>query len=101
MRRFEIRTLRQRGRPAQFIVVLQDGFADVFETVVVAPLVLASELPALPRLRPRTSVAGTAYVIAIERLAALDRRSIGEAVADAGELRDEITRALDLLFTGF
>ena len=83
------------------VVILQSDFAAPFETCVVAPVVSEAQLPAIARLRPPIRVADQDCVVVIDRLAAVDRLTLGEVISSAEHLRDEITRGLDLLFTGF
>lgn len=90
------------GAPRRsYVVVLQHDDTQTVGTKVVAPLATEREIRRVDRLHPRISVRGEDYFIAVDQVAAVPVSSIGPAVASAEHLRDEITRALDLLFTGF
>jgi hypothetical protein len=52
------------------------------------------------RLHPTVDVAGQTYVIFIEDLASVPRRTLGRVVGTAEEKRYEIVAAIDMLFTG-
>jgi toxin CcdB len=82
------------------VVVLQHALLDDLNTRVVAPLVLSSELPHIPKLRPKVRIDEKDYVVAIDRLAAVPRRSIGEMLGSIQMGREEMIAAVDLLFTG-
>jgi toxin CcdB len=53
------------------------------------------------RLNPRFLINGRLYALATQRMAAVQTREIGDAVADLSPRSDEITAALDFLFQGF
>jgi hypothetical protein len=53
-----------------------------------------------PRLHPRIKIDGQQYVIFMAQLAAVPRNQIGSVIGNATAERYEITRALDMLFTG-
>jgi hypothetical protein len=90
----------RRGR-RRLVVVLQHHDVEALATVVVAPLFLPSELDALERLRPSATVSGRVYIVAVDRLASLPKRQIGPPSDNLEVLRYELTKALDLLFSGF
>lgn len=91
---------RQSGR-RQLVVVLQHQLLAALQSVVVAPLVEATEDVRFKRLRPALSVNGRDYVLAIDRLASVVRRELQDPVDNVSEHRDSIRNALDLLFVGF
>jgi toxin CcdB len=88
------------SRSLGMVVVLQHALLDDLNTRVVAPLVLSTELPHIPRLRPKVRVDEKEYVVAIDRLAAVPRRSVGEMVGSMQLRREEMIGAIDFLFTG-
>jgi hypothetical protein len=53
------------------------------------------------RPHPLGEHAGQRMIVARELIAAIPANTIGPAEASAAYLRDEITAALDVLFTGF
>jgi toxin CcdB len=103
MEQFDICPIQGSGRDGRQIlaVILQHRFAKSLETCVVAPMVPLEHLPRVERLRPMTTIDGRDYVIAVDRLAAIERRTIGPAVGSVGSLRQDLIAAVDLLFTGF
>lgn len=101
MEQFAIHRQRSGRHAGGLLVILQHDFVDALETCVVAPLIPIGLLLVLPRLRPTLTVEGRRYVLALDRLATLDRQTIGEAAGNALSCRDEIFLALDLLFKGF
>lgn len=91
---------RAKSNP-RFVVVLQHSHMDDLATVLVAPLYLTSELPAIKRLRPEVRIARRNYVVAVDRLAAVPANQIGGGVASLETRCHEFSNALDLLFSGF
>ena len=99
MNQFDICPLRGgRGNP---VVILQHRLSHQLDTCVVAPLVPTSQLPPLERMRPLVRYRDRDHVIAVDRLAAVTRRSIAKPVGSAAAQRDHIIAAIDLLFTGY
>ncbi len=85
--------------------LLLDVQADLLRdlaTRVVAPLTPVKRLGGKPisRLNPVVAVGGKQYAILFQELAALPVTAIGEPVGSLRSRRDELTSALDLLFTG-
>jgi hypothetical protein len=58
-------------------------------------------LPSLERIRPPVNFEGKPYVVVVDRLAAVERHSVGPRVGSLEPHRDELIRAIDTLFTGF
>jgi toxin CcdB len=83
-----------------YLIVLQHDRVSSFSGVVAAPLVQTSPTFERTRLHPTVDVAGQTYVIFIEDLAAVPRRTLGRVVGTAEAKRYEIVAAIDLLFTG-
>jgi CcdB protein len=70
-------------------------------TVVVAPIFAAKELAPIKALRPTVKVQGRLYIVAIDRLTALDRCELEPPLANLEGQSFEIKRALELVFSGF
>jgi hypothetical protein len=84
-----------------FLLILQSDQAATTDSVIVAPLVHSSVSPkSRERLHLTIDVDGHSHVAIIEDLAAVSRRQLGRIVGSASDSRYEITRALDMLFTG-
>ena len=82
-----------------FVVVLQSPFSELAGTRVVAPAV--RYLPnsrTVGVLTPRFIVDGQEYTLQIFQLTSVKVRSLKRKIANIGDRRDEITRALDHLF---
>ena len=95
-----VRTLP--GAPSRtWAVVLQHEDVGAAATRLVAPLATTEDMRPVERLHPLIMFQDHEYFIAIDQMAAIPRSSIGPEAGDASHLRDEITRALDFLFTGF
>ena len=81
---------------------LQADFLDVLKTRMVAPLFPVEDMSwTLGQLNPRFEIDGQLYVMATQRMAAIELFEIGEPVADLSEHRDRIVSATDFLFQGF
>jgi mRNA-degrading endonuclease toxin of MazEF toxin-antitoxin module len=89
------------GGKGRLVVILQHQHFDDLATIMVAPLYMVRELPAVERLRPTVSVGKRRYRAAVDRMAAIPRRQLGTAVANAESARYELLGAIDLLFSGF
>lgn len=99
MARFDLH--RPRGGPA-LVVDVQSDFLDNLRTRVVVPLVPPGEVPRPVRdLHPVFAIDGMPCLLATQFLAAIPSRDLGRAVGTLKAERDAITRALDLLLTGF
>lgn len=85
---------------APFVVVLQSHYLDPLDTVVVAPLVRDAN-PVLSPLDIPLKFQGEALAIAIAELSHIDRKRMTRSLGNLAEYRDEISRALDRLLTGF
>ena len=83
------------------VVILQHRHARAVDTVIVAPVVPGSSLPSLERIRPPVNFEGKQYVVAVDRLAAVERHSVGPRVGSLEPHRDDLIRAIDTLVTGF
>lgn len=100
MARFDL-FRRPRGAPG-YLLQIQSDFLDRLETRVVAPLLPPDAVPRPIRdLHPRFEIEGQAYLMATQLLGAIPRRELGAAVGSLAAQQDDITRALDVLITGF
>lgn len=100
MRQFDLCQIKPQS-DVSMIVVLQHDWLDEQQTVVVAPVVLASRHLGSLRLHPQFEMAGETYLIALNLLATIPRRSIGQTLRSLASHRDAIKRGLDTLFDGF
>jgi toxin CcdB len=83
------------------VVVLQSDLAADLQMRIVAPLIPASELPTAARgLNPGVLLGDTLYRLKPELMAAVPLSELSRRIASVAHQRDDITRALDLLFTG-
>lgn len=99
MARFRVHRLKQGGL---LVVDLQSNFLDGLPTRIVAPLHPVSEVHwTISRLTPRFEINGEMFVMATQRMGAIEASEIGPAIADLSPRADEITAATDFLFQGF
>lgn len=100
MARFDL-FRRPRGAPG-YLIQIQGDFLDALDTRIVAPLLPFASVPrALRDLHPSFEVEGEAYILAIQLLGAVPCRELGPAIGSLAARQDDITRALDVLITGF
>lgn len=100
MARFDL-FRRPRGAPG-YLLQIQSDFLDRLETRVVAPLLPPDAVPRPIRdLHPRFEIEGQPYLMATQLLGAIPRRELGPAIGSLAAQQDDITRALDVLITGF
>ena len=97
MRRYDVCPLRSRTE--QLVVVLQDDLADTLATRVVAPLSESRE-GMIGGLRFPVEIGRGAYMVQIDRLAAIARSELGPPVGTIEAEERRIKAALDLLFFG-
>jgi len=92
-----------RARTGSLLLLdLQSGILDVLPSRVVAPLLPIDEMPwAIKRLNPRFEIDGDVYVLATQRMAAIQSNELGIRVGSLSRHSDEITAAMDFLFQGF
>jgi len=86
-------------------VIVLDVQADLLDnlgTRVVVPLLPKAEAPIpLKDLNPIFDVAGSQYVMVTQAMASVPAKSLRTLIASLGEHQDVITRALDMLFSGY
>lgn len=100
MNQFDVYRLKQ-ARGDGLVVILQHDTTANLETRIVAPLAQQSAIPPAERLRPIIEVNGSEHVLVVDRIAAVQRRSLAQRVGSVAAYRDDIISALDLLFTGY
>jgi toxin CcdB len=100
MARFEI--FRSKDGPFLLLDLQSRLLGDALRTRVVAPLYPVTTMSwSMGRLNPRFQIEGVSYVMATQRLAAMETKQLGAFVADLSAHADEITAATDFLFQGF
>ncbi len=102
MARFDLYRMPGKGRDG-FVVDVQADLLDQLATRVVVPLVpLGDAPPPIRDLNPVLEVEGRPHVLLTQALASVPLRELPRPVVGSVEdHRDDITRALDLLLTGF
>jgi toxin CcdB len=96
-RQFDICRL---GKSA-LIVVLQDDLHEGLATRIVAPLIPLAKIGPQPRgLCPTVQFNSQPYAVLIQSLSAVPLGELRETLGQARHLRDDLTRAVDLLFMG-
>lgn len=81
---------------------LQANILDVLRTRVVVPLYRIETMSwAMGRMNPRFDIDGHRYVMATQRMAAINVSQLGPLLDDLSHRADDITAATDFLFQGF
>ena len=87
---------------ARFLLDVQSSQLDHLATRVVVPLVAAGErFRDLADLNPLLQVGGETVVMMTTLIAAVPKRGLGRPAGNLLDQADEITRALNILLTGF
>lgn len=86
---------------APFICVLQSHYLDALNTVVVAPLILATASRTSSQAVVPVSFDGVIYLLDTSLMASIERQHLRRAKTSLAAYEDDIRRALDRLFTGF
>lgn len=87
---------------AGWLLDVQSELTDGLPTRVVVPVLPLAAVPAaLGELNPIFEIERQPHQLMVQWLSAAPRRSLGRAGGSLAHERDAITRALDLLFTGF
>ena len=84
----------------QKVVVLQYPGLDTGASVLVAPLFPANELPELEGVTPRVNLDGEDHLVAVQQLAAVQRKDLGPVVRTLADYEDPIANAINRLFFG-
>lgn len=96
-RQFDI----HRMRDGALVLIVQSDMIDAAQTRIVAPLIPADTgLLDIRGLSPSLWIGETQYRVAMQGLSAISITRLGPKLGEASGIRDEIVRALDLLFTG-
>ena len=94
--------LHRRPSEPGYLLNVQHDFYDHLPTRVVIPVLPRSAgLPTLGDLTPQVEIEGEPHILFPPYLAAVPKRELGRSVANLEEHRDAVTKALDLLLTGF
>ena len=83
-----------------FVMVLQGNHLEERPTRVVAPLVSSSVVVPTSRMTPTFTIEGKDYVLSIIELSVFPTRSLKGRIAKFDGRRDDVIRALDILFGG-
>ena len=89
------------GEDGTYTLDLPAPLLDDLATRVVNPLLPQETTPAIRALNPVVEIGDRSFVLITEKLAAIPRSLLRQPVASLTHRRDDITRALDTLFTGF
>jgi len=99
--RFDVYKMPKGGKPG-YLLDVQADLVEELKTRIVVPLYTDARLPVIFRdLNPWFDVLGERVVMMTQELASIEKRHLRRPVASIAQCREEITRALDLLFTGF
>jgi toxin CcdB len=98
MRQFDVCDLRD-GRDT-LVVVLQHDVADELGTRIVAPLSDTPYRRLIADVRVPLEFEKRSFVLQLDRMAAIDKRSIGNTRGSIANEEHRIKTALDLLFLG-
>ncbi len=102
MARFDVYEYGSKSVP--LVLDVQADLLSDLSTCVVVPLVPETKArkEAVPKLKPVIQVDGKNYILITTDIAAITRKSLGEAVANIEDNhRQDVTDALDFLFQGF
>jgi len=99
MARFDLHHL-SRGRGG-YVVDVQSSQLDYLGSRVVAPLRKRADVRPIADLHPEVEFGGARYVLMTHAVFAVPRREMGPVLGNLAAFRDEITRAFDVLLTGF
>jgi toxin CcdB len=98
--RFDVYKLARGAIP--YVVDVQSDFMSALESRMVIPVLPAGKVKKrVPDLQPVVEIAGTPHVLMTYEMSSVLRKELGRSFMSLIAYRDEITRALDLLFTGF
>jgi toxin CcdB len=89
------------GAGKGYVVDVQADLLEQLATRVVIPLVPRGTSMVVRDLNPVARIDGRDYVVMTQELAAVARSLLRRKVGSLADRRDEISRALDVLLTGF
>ncbi|MBI1253255.1 MAG: hypothetical protein GC196_02775 [Hyphomonas sp.] len=84
----------------QKVVVLQYPGLDTGASILVAPLFRASELPELEGVTPKVNLDGEDHLVAVQQLAAVQRKDLGPVVRTLADYEYPIANAINRLCFG-
>jgi toxin CcdB len=82
------------------VVDLQTDLIGIDASRIVAPLREAGRYVAFPGLTPTVQIDGTAWIVRIQELAAVQANELRDRVGTLAAHRDALKRALDILIDG-
>jgi toxin CcdB len=98
--RFDVFTLPNGVTP--YVVDVQSDFISRVASRVVIPIIPETKLrERIKDLHPIVEINGERCVLVTHQITSILQRNLRRPIASLIGYRDEITRALDLLFTGF
>lgn len=103
MRQFDVYRFKGKA-PAgvDLLLILHHDLVDFGRAAVAAPCYNALTYgPRLSILNPVIQIDDDDFVVAVQELAGISERHLGPLAGNVGAMRDDILRALDLLFHGF
>jgi CcdB protein. len=85
------------------LIDIQNALLDSLDTKLVIPLVLFSKYESKPikELMPVISINGKKYIVLTPLQAGINKKFLGNIVADLSSYRQDIISAIDFLITGF
>ena len=89
------------GEGIGYVVNVQADLLDSLATRVVVPLMTRASVKVIRDLNSIVRIDDMDDVVMTQELAAVPRSSLRRTIGSVAEWRDEITRALDVLFIGF
>lgn len=97
MQALTIHTLKGAKRE---VVVLQYPGLDTGASILVAPVFPASELPELEGVTPKVNLDGEDHLVAVQQLAAVQRKDLGPVVRTLADYEHPIANAINRFFFG-
>ncbi len=82
------------------VVVLQHPGLDIGASLLVAPLYPAAGLPELPGITPRVDLDGEDHLIAVQLMAAVQRKDLGLVELTLAQHEYAVANAINRLFFG-
>jgi toxin CcdB len=99
--RFDVYKMPPGGRPGLLVDVQSDLLSDLPRRVVV-PLISDPKLgPPIKELNPHFFIYDERYTFVAQEIASIPKSELKLRITSLAAHQDEITRALDLLLTGF
>jgi toxin CcdB len=89
----------QSAKQIPYLMIIQHHEFEALSTTVVIPL-RDRKLPPEPRFNPIFEVEGKFYVLMPELMAAMDKKSLKQHIANLDKYQLEIKQAVDILLGG-